>query len=54
MNTNESNNNIESAGIDVKAAKRIRRNRSIVKWLWAVFLGLGAFIFLFCYWYTME
>ena len=31
MNTNESNNNIESAGIDVKAAKRIRRNRSIVK-----------------------
>ncbi|MBJ2192098.1 MAG: transglycosylase domain-containing protein [Muribaculaceae bacterium] len=47
MNTNESNNNIESAGIDVKAAKRIRRNRSIVKWLWAAFLGLGAFIFLF-------
>lgn len=47
MNTNESNNNIESAGIDVKAAKRIRRNRSIVKWLWAAFLSLGAFIFLF-------
>lgn len=30
-----------------KAAKRVRRNRFIVKWLWISFLSIGALIFLF-------
>ena len=30
-----------------KSAKRAARNRRVVKWLWASFLGLGFFIFIF-------
>lgn len=44
---NDFGNNIENTGFDARAAKRIRRNQRIVKWLWAAFLSLGAFIFLF-------
>ncbi len=40
-------NNIYDNGFDARAAKRIKRNQKIVKWLWASFLALGAFIFLF-------
>jgi len=48
MNRNSDfNDNMADSGIDVRTAKRIKRNQRIVKWLWASFLSLGAFIFLF-------
>ena len=46
-NYNGLNDNIENNGFDARSAKRIKRNQRIVKWLWASFLSLGAFIFLF-------
>lgn len=33
--------------LDEKKAKRLKRNRSIVKWLWISFLGLGLILFFF-------
>ncbi len=47
MSNKDLGNNIENNGFDARAAKRIRRNQNVVKWLWAAFLSLGAFIFLF-------
>lgn len=46
-NNNDFDNNIGNNGFDARAAKRIKRNQRVVKWLWASFLSLGAFIFLF-------
>ena len=46
-NYNGLNDNIDNKGFDARSAKRIKRNQRIVKWLWASFLSLGAFIFLF-------
>lgn len=46
-NNNNFDNNIGNNGFDARAAKRIKRNQRVVKWLWASFLSLGAFIFLF-------
>lgn len=46
-NNNDFDNNIGNNGFDTRAAKRIKRNQRVVKWLWASFLSLGAFIFLF-------
>ncbi len=40
-------NPFDNQGFDSRAMKRATRNRRIVKWLWASFLGLGFFIFLF-------
>lgn len=37
----------DSEWFDTRRAKKIARNQHIVKWLWASFLGLGFFIFLF-------
>lgn len=45
MNENQEIYNLERP--DFKSAKRIKRNRLIVKWLWISFLGLGSVIFLF-------
>ncbi len=43
-----SNNDIyKTDTIDPRAAKRIKRNQRVVKWLWAAFLSLGALIFIF-------
>ncbi|MDE5976404.1 MAG: transglycosylase domain-containing protein, partial [Muribaculaceae bacterium] len=39
--------NSDLADIDPAAQKRVKRNRSIVKWLWISFLSLGAIIALF-------
>lgn len=48
MSKNNGNNTeIYGNTLDPKAAKRIMRNRRIVKWLWMSFLGLGFFIFIF-------
>lgn len=46
-NNNDFDNNIGNNGFDARAAKRIKRNQRVVKWLWTSFLSLGAFIFLF-------
>ena len=39
--------NMDQDSIDPKLIKKIRRNQTVVKWLWVSFLSLGAFIFLF-------
>ncbi len=44
---NDFGNDIGYNGLDARAVRRIRRNQRVVKWLWAAFLSLGAFIFLF-------
>lgn len=41
----EYNDNISQ--LELKSARRNRRNRTIVKWLWLSFLGLGMLIFFF-------
>lgn len=41
------NNSFENNDFLSKSVKRSARNRRVVKWLWASFLGLGFFIFIF-------
>lgn len=47
MNNTDYYDNPESEVADSKAAKKYRRNRLIVKWLWISFLGIGFTISLF-------
>ena len=46
MNSNEGYNDNLSQ-LELKRARRNRRNRNIVRWLWISFLGLGMLIFFF-------
>ncbi len=46
MNSKEGYNDTLSQ-LEEKKAKRMRRNRNIVKWLWISFLGLGVILFFF-------
>lgn len=46
-NRNNNDPDINPYDFDAKAEKKMSRNRSVVKWLWVSFLGLGVIIALF-------